>query len=171
MAAQRKSLADSAASYEYRTPVGRPGFISGAGINKDITDGTSHTMIMGEYVTGPPESDCGEHWLEWVGLSQLYVHDTPNSSSPDSLFETTSGDGSYGIDGGVLQGNLPDQNLPCTSALAGFRNKWAASRSRHPGGVNVVLRDSSVQFVSETIALNTWQNFGYFADGKLLDDF
>jgi len=38
MAARRKSLADSAASYEYRTPVGRPGFISGAGINRVRND-------------------------------------------------------------------------------------------------------------------------------------
>ena len=50
MAARRKSLADSAASYEYRTPVGLPGVISGAGINNYWY--CSWGLVNGELVIG-----------------------------------------------------------------------------------------------------------------------
>jgi len=40
---------------------------------------------------------------------------------------------------------------------------WA-SRSRHPGGVNVALGDASVRFISATIDLTTWQRLGARSD-------
>jgi prepilin-type processing-associated H-X9-DG protein len=35
-----------------------------------------------------------------------------------------------------------------------------AARSRHPGGVNVALCDSSCRFIAEGIAALTWQQLG-----------
>ena len=34
---------------------------------------------------------------------------------------------------------------------------WRAARSQHPGGVNVLLADGSVQFIFDGIDLTVWQ--------------
>ena len=36
-------------------------------------------------------------------------------------------------------------------------NIWAAARSRHPGGVNVVMADGAAGFVSNSISIDIWQ--------------
>jgi prepilin-type N-terminal cleavage/methylation domain-containing protein len=43
--------------------------------------------------------------------------------------------------------------------------------SAHPGGLNVLLGDASVRFVSFTINLTTWRRLGHRDDGKVLDNF
>ncbi|WP_169978206.1 DUF1559 domain-containing protein [Tautonia rosea] len=41
-------------------------------------------------------------------------------------------------------------------------------RSKHPGGVNVMLADGSVRFVKDTIALQTWYSLGTKSGGEVL---
>jgi prepilin-type processing-associated H-X9-DG protein len=43
--------------------------------------------------------------------------------------------------------------------------------SRHPGGVNMVLCDGSVRFVSQSINLATWRGIGSRAGGETLGEF
>jgi len=38
----------------------------------------------------------------------------------------------------------------------------------HPGGTNAALCDGSVRFISESIALRTWQSLSTPAGGELL---
>jgi prepilin-type N-terminal cleavage/methylation domain-containing protein/prepilin-type processing-associated H-X9-DG protein len=56
---------------------------------------------------------------------------------------------------------------PGQYTAVGFR----AARSRHPGGVNVLLGDGSVRFVSNTVPLNTWRALATRAGGEVLGDF
>jgi len=42
-----------------------------------------------------------------------------------------------------------------------------ASRSYHPGGVNVGLADGSVRFVSDSIQFAVWKAFGTRSGGDL----
>ena len=123
----------------------------------DVTNGngTSNTMIFGEYLTGLPRSQApndlrGVHWIDVPGCSQLFTHAGPNSASPD-LFNPSERfcPPSY---------NRPKLNLPCDGG--GLKDLTAASRSRHPGGVNVLKADGSVHFVSQDIDLATWQAMG-----------
>ena len=47
--------------------------------------------------------------------------------------------------------------LPCTFATSDVdRSAFAGSRSRHPGGVNVLFGDGGVRFIKDSIAHPTW---------------
>jgi prepilin-type processing-associated H-X9-DG protein len=127
-------------------------------------NGTSQTMIFGEYLTGLPREQApndlrGMHWGDLPGWSQLYTYAAPNSALPD-LFNPSVDlcpNDSY---------NRPDLNLPC--AGGDVKDLTAASRSRHPGGVNILKADGSVHFISQNINLATWQAMGSISGGEIL---
>jgi hypothetical protein len=43
-----------------------------------------------------------------------------------------------------------------------------AARSRHPGGVHVLLADATVRFVGNDIALRTWQALASIQGGEVI---
>jgi prepilin-type processing-associated H-X9-DG protein len=45
-----------------------------------------------------------------------------------------------------------------------------AARSRHPGGVNVIMADCSLRFVTDDIALATWRAMGTMNGGEVVQD-
>jgi prepilin-type processing-associated H-X9-DG protein len=125
-------------------------------------NGTSQTMIFGEYLTGLPRQEApmdvrGVHWIDMPGRSQIYTHAAPNSAIPDRFYP-----------GEVVcppSYNRPDLNLPCGGG--GLNDMTAASRSRHPGGVNILKADGSVHFVSQNIDLAIWQKMGSISGGEI----
>jgi prepilin-type processing-associated H-X9-DG protein len=126
-------------------------------------NGTSNTMIFGEYLKGLSQQEApndlrGVHWIDAPGCSQIYTYATPNSALPD-LFNPSEVfcPPSY---------NRPDLNLPCGGG--GLNDLTAASRSRHPGGVNVLKADGSVHFISQNIDLATWQAMGSIYGSEIL---
>ena len=129
-------------------------------------NGTSQTMIFGEYLTGLPHAEApddlrGVHWIDVPGMSQLYTQAAPNSATPD-LFNPSARfcPPSY---------NRPDLNLPCGGGSVS--EMTAASRSRHPGGVNILKADGSVHFVSQDINLATWQAMGSISGGEIVSEY
>ncbi len=120
----------------------------------EISDGTSNTMAISETIqarqpdTGSNSDNRG--FIVW-GNSTLYsAYDPPNSSNPDFVHDHAN---CY---------NEGNPNEPCEGQIAVSTayprgvNKLSA-RSRHTGGVNTGLADGSVQFISDTIALDTWR--------------
>jgi prepilin-type N-terminal cleavage/methylation domain-containing protein/prepilin-type processing-associated H-X9-DG protein len=136
------------------------GFNFGAKV-ADIRDGTSNTMAFGEYLRGLskefPEDHRGAHWIDWPGYSQLYTKFGPNSSNSDLFSHSEQ---CY---------NMPKLNLPCAGAA--WDQATAGSRSRHPGGVNVLMADGSVRFIQQGINLATWQALGTIQENEVLGDF
>jgi len=60
--------------------------------------------------------------------------------------------------------DLPSQNLPC-SWTSDEEPMTAGARSYHRGGVNAVLADGAVRFVSDSVDLTNWRRLVSMADG------
>jgi prepilin-type processing-associated H-X9-DG protein len=146
--------------YTNAAPTQRAAFRPYAGVPfADITDGTSHTMAVSEYLKGIDENDPrGGIYTNRAGCKFLYVTTGPNSSAPDNIC-------------GVFcpNGGSPDEpalNLPCVAG--GDAENFATPRSRHPGGVHAVFCDGSVHFVADSIDFTAWQCLGFIADGEMV---
>lgn len=123
-------------------------------------DGTSHTMVLGEYLRsrGASNDQRGMIWGDQPGYGNIYSQLSPNSGGPDLLYSGWCDD-------------QPAQNLPCISGDGGANNT-VASRSRHVGGVFVAMGDGSVRFMDETVDLVTvWQPLVTLAGKETVADY
>ena len=122
---------------------------------RDFTDGTSNTVVLSEIRKHASGNDirAAMHYPEGPFFHHNY---TPNSSNVD-------------------QSRCPDPTLdpPCTSTFTAHSNKimLTTARSRHEGGVHVVLADGAVRFISENLDLQTWQDLGVPNDGRVVGEF
>lgn len=123
---------------------------------KDITDGTSKTLCIAEYLTGKPTDKRGVMYTHRAGCQFLYVAETPNSSVPDNILDYDN------FCGGGLQ-SYPEANMPCVPG--GSDANTVAARSNHAGGVNGLMCDGSVHFFSGEIDITTWQSLGWIQNG------
>ena len=123
---------------------------------QDMTDGTSNTMIIGEYLRslGKSNDQRGSVWGDQPGYGHIYAQLSPNTTSPDLIYIGWCD-------------NEPAQNLPCIDGDSGSNNT-AASRSRHTGGVNVVFGDASVHFMSQNVNIAVWQALVTIAGGEVI---
>jgi prepilin-type N-terminal cleavage/methylation domain-containing protein/prepilin-type processing-associated H-X9-DG protein len=115
----------------------------------EFRDGTSNTLTVGEYLTGVSQTEApydlrGVFWLDRPGSSQLTGSMPPNTHAQDQLHINSC----Y---------NAPERNLPCDVALRDDLNS-AASRSRHPDGVNGLMGDGSVRWVASAVDHKVWRS-------------
>lgn len=157
---------------DYRSPGANMSKRAAFGINsgtriRDVIDGLSNTILVAEYLTGVTPVDWrGYYHTEQPGAQFLHASSTPNSSVPDLLY------GAAGYPSGCATGfNLPAMNLPCQATTNHAQLGYAVSRSRHTGGVHVLLGDGAVRFVSENINLVTWQNLSWISDGNVVGEY
>jgi prepilin-type N-terminal cleavage/methylation domain-containing protein/prepilin-type processing-associated H-X9-DG protein len=126
------------------------GWTSSGGFNRytpyhsriaDFTDGTSNTLMMAEIRMAATDalSDTRGDIMNDQGSPWFMAINTPNS----------------GIDY-TLDCSNTDPTMPC-GVQNGTVGQQINARSRHTGGVNVVMADGSVHFVSNNITLATWQ--------------
>jgi prepilin-type N-terminal cleavage/methylation domain-containing protein/prepilin-type processing-associated H-X9-DG protein len=125
----------------------------------DFTDGTSNTLLLSEKIMHP-QDDVFDHRGDFLnddgGGGMFMTLDTPNSGIDAMKFP---------------QYCTPAPALPCTTAT-GSGNRFAmrqSARSRHVGGVNVVMGDGSVRFISDNIPLATWQALSTMNGGEVID--
>jgi prepilin-type N-terminal cleavage/methylation domain-containing protein len=110
-----------------------------------ITDGTSSTLAMMEMIQPPAEDICDRRariWNEKAGCYTIMTRNTPNSAFRDE---------------GNCREDFPD--APCQDIEQGLarRASHTASRSRHPGGVQVLMCDASAHFINDNIELAVWR--------------
>jgi prepilin-type N-terminal cleavage/methylation domain-containing protein/prepilin-type processing-associated H-X9-DG protein len=120
-----------------------------------ITDGTSKTLLMSEVLQGEGFDIRGLTW--WGDAAGFSTYLAPNSSQPDvSVFASYC--------------DQPDNDLrPCVQQTRKNPEMYAA-RSKHPGGVNVAMCDSSVRFVSESIDLDTWRALSTIHGSEIISE-
>ena len=122
----------------------------------DVPDGTSNTLAMMEMLQSPsefgqPVDRRGRIWNDDSACYQLMTRVTPNSSAPDN----------------GRCAHRPELGLPCIHSGGAHSEHTMAARSRHPGGVQVVMCDGSVHFVANSINLQVWQALSSQAGGEV----
>ena len=123
-----------------------------------ITDGTSHTMAIMEMLQAPSDrgTPCdrrGRIWNDESGCYQVMARRPPNTPEPDFTRCV----------------DRPELNLPCSRTGNAPTQEYMSSRSRHPGGVHVLLCDGSGHFVTDSIELATWQALSTMAAGDIAE--
>lgn len=103
---------------------------------RDVIDGTTNTLFVGEI---SPEWYAWPSWFSWH--APMSTHRAPNNVR--RIFRR------------------PGQR---TGSQHGWTEGFTAN-SFHPGGVHFVMVDGSVQFLSESIDLATYQSLGHPQDG------
>ena len=125
-----------------------------------IIDGASSTLLAGELVAGQRNDLRG---LTWYGTTMgFWTYLRPNDSAPDQLWwDPLSATGKALCDSAA-------PNPPCTGPSS---NPTLASRSRHVGGVTVVMCDGRVQFIADDIALSIWRNLSTARGREVIGDY
>jgi prepilin-type N-terminal cleavage/methylation domain-containing protein/prepilin-type processing-associated H-X9-DG protein len=122
---------------------------------RDITDGSSNTLLMSEVRVGVPDVANNKQDRrgavfndDWNG-AMFNGYTTPNTTVPDWA------------QGACL--NL-FRNPPCESKSPTFN----APRSYHSGGVNALLADGSVKFFKDSINPQTWRSLASTRGSEVL---
>jgi prepilin-type processing-associated H-X9-DG protein len=116
-------------------------------------------MVLAEYLTGTPSDFRGVAWFDQPAGGLLFTGLTPNSTAPDRCYPCCG-----------WCANFPAQNLPAVNG-DGSTTDTAGSRSRHSGGVQILLGDGSVRFVSQNVNFTTWQALGTIRGSEVVGNF
>jgi len=118
-----------------------------------MTDGTSNTLMMSEYLiaSSPEDNDWRGDIHNNEGVQRFHTIQTPNSSAPDV----------------IANGWFRENGDPAMPAVAGtLLRQQNAARSRHAGGVNALHCDGSVAFYADGIAISAWQALATMDGGE-----
>jgi len=123
---------------------------SGKVLMASITDGTSNTMMMSEYLMAKShnDNDWRGDFQNDDGTFKFMTFNTPNSSARD-----------------IVNWCIVDNDPLMPVAAAGSQQNTA--RSRHPQGVNAAMCDGSIRFIRNSIPLATWRAMGTMNGGEV----
>jgi prepilin-type N-terminal cleavage/methylation domain-containing protein/prepilin-type processing-associated H-X9-DG protein len=119
----------------------------------EITDGTSNTLLAAEVIKGQGRDARGFSWWGHGAVFVAYIG--PNSSSPDVIFNQSNC-------------NPIPLNPPCIGPYSLTNPVMMGARSRHTGGVNVVMADGSCRFVPDSIRLDVWRALSTSQGGEVI---
>jgi prepilin-type processing-associated H-X9-DG protein len=127
-----------------------------------IGDGLTVTILFSEVIGWDTGKDGRGAWSNGsMGASIFTAKSLPNADGrlkgAEDNFDRIP----------ICDEKIPDSDaLHCKKERTKANQMWAAARSGHPGGVNVVFCDNHVEFISDMIDLTTaWQTRAT-ADGK-----
>ena len=124
----------------------------------NMRDGTSNTLLVMEMIqmyTGDNDFR-GWFWNDEPDAYSIYTRLTPNTSAPDIVPRCV---------------NRPLENQPCVTASSNPNSVSVASRSMHSGGVQVLLGDGAVRFISDNISLEIYQGLSTMNGKEVIGEF
>lgn len=120
--------------------------------SRDFLDGMSNTIALSEIVSSDqsgaaPATDIRGVWMSpAMGASIFTAYLNPNSKEKDTL---------AACDDTIVRDSSP--YMPCLQERE-TADVYAASRSHHVGGVNTLMADGAVRFVTESVDnLKVWR--------------
>jgi prepilin-type N-terminal cleavage/methylation domain-containing protein len=123
---------------------------------REITDGTSDTIMVSELLAGKADVSDGSSDIDlrglwsytWMGTSMYSHFHTPNTSAGDAIEHC-----------------VPEIDMPCNLQARADQLMVgdAAARSQHPDGVMAVSGDGHVGFYSDSIDLFVWRALATYA--------
>jgi prepilin-type N-terminal cleavage/methylation domain-containing protein/prepilin-type processing-associated H-X9-DG protein len=142
----------------------------------NITDGTSSTAAFCELLLGSGGTSSGgtadprRQFIQLPGSTPT----NPGTCTPGAA-PWSGNRGDRWINGGYLSTLYNhyyppnSNNYDCINAANNFG--LASARSNHTGGVNLLLCDGSVHFISNAISMTTWRARATRAGGEVVGDF
>jgi prepilin-type processing-associated H-X9-DG protein len=151
---------------------------------KEIRDGTSKTLMIGEIRAGIVSFDCRGVWAMSGGPSALWAHGYHGDcNGPNQIDPGFHEDDSWACP--YVQATVGGQQKLSTVYKIGcsaddWPNWQETCRSTHVGGANICLADGSVRFVSDFIDkgtdgtnqpknLGVWDKLNLSMDGETIE--
>ena len=140
-----------------------------------LTDGTSNTVLMSETIIGDGTASSAVPGPP-AEVAKLASGGSP-VYAPLSQAECDASTSFYRqrntawIHGDYQRGLYTHYMTPNSKVHDCLRQQyhgWKAARSRHPGGVNLLLADGSVRFVKDAIDLAAWRGLATIAGGEVV---
>lgn len=128
---------------------------------RDITDGTSNTIFLGEHSSLLSEKT-------WVGVVPgAFTHPSFSSpeNGPDAAATLTL------VHGGPSGGELDITGLPIIHPVNFPTFHVGQMYSQHTGGGMICLGDGSVRFISEFVDLLLWAELSSMNEGEIVGEF
>ncbi len=159
----------------------------------EVQDGTSNTIAFMELVVGDNSNSSFNKFTDMAaGVSSNWPNDTgwwteaqvqtygagceTAAAVSSTQYSNAGAHWAQGLTGMTILNTLapPNWKYPScnftTGSVADGKGVYAA-RSRHTGGVQILMTDGAVRFASENINLSTWQALGATADGRVIGEF
>lgn len=148
---------------------------------RDIMDGTTHTVAFAEMLLGSGSADVtttGQPSRDPTHEVLVLPSGTP--TTPENCTNPAKGtwwgdrgirwmQGSYGYS--LYNHYYTPNSETCDCNASSRAAALTSARSNHPDGLNVVLCDGSVRYISDSITLEIWRGLSTRAGKELLGDF
>jgi prepilin-type processing-associated H-X9-DG protein len=131
----------------------------------NVTDGLSNTVFLAEVLQGDLWDIRGLLWSSIPGGGTFFSRMPPNT--PTDYYQGGKFGDFLNNTNNFFCSSNPGQDLPCTDG-ASDQGAYAGARSRHPGGINVLLGDGSVRFIKNSINMPTWLALNTMAGGEVV---
>ncbi|QDT44396.1 Type II secretion system protein G precursor [Gimesia alba] len=133
---------------------------------RDIEDGTSNTLMISETFASAPFCDDQPSGGVCPASCLTKAPYTGGAQQGYSWFYAQIYESHYF--GTVYNPN--NKGMPDCGAGSSTTAALLAARSKHTGGVHVLLADGAVRFASDNIDNQTWRDLGAPADGNVLGE-
>ena len=133
---------------------------------RDILDGSSNALIVGEATSFRPDAYIDELYL---GTAPIWIRNqSPSLASLPSERQNAGSVLRYSAVEGFLIEEVLDQSFPINEAPTFVFNAFSSS---HEGGAHFCLADGSVRFLSESIDQTTYENLTTIQDHNVIGEF